>query len=171
MNDNSHKNLLILGAGQYGRVAEETAASTGKFDKIAFLDDKNEIAVGKLVDYEKFVSQYKYAFVAMGNADLRLGYIAKLQSAGYEVAVIVSPRAYVAPSASLGCGSIVEAGAVVNSFAALGEGTLVCAGAIVNHNAVVGDGCQIDCGSVVGANAVLPAKTRLGYNETFVKKL
>lgn len=171
MNDNSHKNLLILGAGQYGRVAEETAASTRKFDKIAFLDDKNEIAVGKLVDYEKFVSEYKYAFVAMGNADLRLGYIAKLQSAGYEVAVIVSPRAYVAPSASLGCGSIVEAGAVVNSFAALGEGTLVCAGAIVNHNAVVGDGCQIDCGSVVGPNAVLPAKTRLGYNETFVKKL
>lgn len=170
MNDNSHKNLLILGAGQYGRVAEETAASTGKFDKIAFLDDKNEIAVGKLADYEKFVSEYKYTFVAMGNADLRLGYIAKLQSAGYEVAVIVSPRAYVAPSASLGRGSIVEAGAVVNSFAALGEGTLVCAGAIVNHNAVVGDGCQIDCGSVVGANAALPAKMKLGYNETFVKK-
>lgn len=171
MNDNSHKNLLILGAGQYGRVAGETALGTGKFGEIAFLDDKNACAVGKLADYEKFVSEYKYAFVAMGNADLRLGYIAKLQSAGYEVAVIVSPRAYVAPSASLGCGSIVEAGAVVNSFAALGEGTLVCAGAIVNHNAVVGDGCQIDCGSVVGPNAVLPAKTRLGYNETFVKKL
>ena len=66
-----NKNLLILCAGQYGQVAKEVAESMGCFEKIAFLDDNNENAIGKLADYEKFVTDYSSAFVAIGNADLR----------------------------------------------------------------------------------------------------
>ncbi len=33
------KNLLILGAGQYGQIAKEIAESMGCFEKISFLDD------------------------------------------------------------------------------------------------------------------------------------
>ena len=47
-------NLLILGAGQFGLMVKEIAESMGCFDKIDFLDDNNEIAVGKLCDYEEF---------------------------------------------------------------------------------------------------------------------
>ena len=43
----TNKNLLILGAGQYGQVAKEIAEETGYFDKIAFLDDNSEQAIGK----------------------------------------------------------------------------------------------------------------------------
>ena len=49
-----NKNLLILGAGQYGCVAKEIAESMKVFKKIDFLDDHNEIAVGKIAEYEKF---------------------------------------------------------------------------------------------------------------------
>jgi len=45
------KKLLILGAGQYGHVALETARSMGCFETIAFLDDSYPDAVGKLADY------------------------------------------------------------------------------------------------------------------------
>ena len=34
-----NKNLLILGAGQYGVMAKEIAEAMGAFDRIAFLDD------------------------------------------------------------------------------------------------------------------------------------
>lgn len=40
-----NKNLLILGAGQYGYVAKEVAESMGHFEKITFLDDNNERAI------------------------------------------------------------------------------------------------------------------------------
>ena len=166
---NVNKNLLIIGAGQYGQVAKEVADSMGCFEKIDFLDDNNETAIGKLNDYEKFVTEYSYAFVAIGNADLRLQYIQKLEEACYRIAILISPKAYVSKSAQLMKGSIVEPMAVVNANSTVCVGAFVCAGAVVNHNAFVGDGCQLDCGSAVGSGVILPAKTKLKYNEVFNK--
>lgn len=167
---NSNQNLIILGAGQYGQVAKEVAESMN-FDRIAFLDDNNEQAIGKLGDYQKFVNEYSQAFVAIGNAEIRLSYINKLEDAGFELAVLVSPKAHVSPSAKLMGGTIVEPLAVVNANSNVGRGVFVCANAVVNHNAVVEDGCQLDCGSVVGSNVVLTAKTKLKYNDIFDKEL
>lgn len=159
-------NLLIIGAGQYGQVAKEIAESMEWFDKIDFLDDNAEIAVGKIAEYEKFAGKYSYAIVAIGNADLRLAYIRQLESC-FSIAVLISPKAYVSQSAKIMQGSIAEPFAVVNANSAVGEGTLICAGAIVNHNAIIGDACQLDCGSVVEANAIVPDKTKLGCNKVF----
>lgn len=43
-----NNNLLILGAGQYGDVAKEMAEAMGCFGKIDFLDDNNELVIGKM---------------------------------------------------------------------------------------------------------------------------
>lgn len=166
----TNQNLLILGAGQYGQVAKEIAEETECFDKISFLDDNSEQAIGKIDEYEDFVSEYSYAVVAIGNADLRLDYIQKLEEACYRVAVLVSPRAYISKSAQLMKGTIVEPMAVVNANSTVAIGVFVCAGAVVNHNAFVGDGCQLDCGSAVGSGVILKAKTKLRYNEVFDKE-
>ena len=162
-----NKNLLILGAGQYGQVAKEIAESMGCFEKIDFLDDKNEIAIDRLDNYEKYTVDYSYAVVAIGDPDVRLAYIKKLEEACYRVAILVSPKAYISSSAQLIKGTIVEPMAVVNAYATLCIGVFACAGSIVNHNAFVGDACQLDCGSVVGASAALLAKTKLHYNEVY----
>ncbi len=162
--------LLILGAGQYGHLSKETAFETGEFDIVDFLDDANENAVGKLLDYEKIVGEYPQAFVAIGNADLRLELLCKLKDAGFRLATIISPRAYVSPSASVMEGTLVEPMAVVHTGCQIMEGVFVCAGAIINHNAVVERGCQIDCGAVVGSNAKVPEKTKVVYNEIFTKE-
>lgn len=163
-------NLLILGAGQYGQVVKEIAESAGLFGKISFLDDKSDIAIGKMCDYEKFASDYNYAIVAIGNADLRLEYIRKLEKSCFRIAILISPKAYVSPSAKIMKGSVVEPLAIVNANSTVGEGVFVCAGAIVNHNAIVGDACQLDCGSVVESNAVLHPKIKLGCNKVFSRE-
>ena len=172
-----NKNLLILGAGQYGQVAKEIAKDMGCFEKISFLDDRcdetlerNELIIGNLCDYKKFVTEYSYAFVAMGSAELRLEYIKKLQDESFKVETLVSPKAYVSQSAQIMCGSVVEAMAVVNAKVHIAKGVYVCAGAIVNHNSFVGDGCTLQCGSVVPAKSCVFAKTTLEYNEVYTKK-
>lgn len=162
------ENLLILGAGQYGMVAKEIAEDMGCFAEIAFLDDSNGIAIGKLGDYEKFAAGYKYATVAIGHPDLRLQYIKKLEKAGFHIPLLISPRAWVARSAKVEEGSIIEPMAVVNANATVSAGVMICAGAIVNHNAVVGRGCQLQCGSVVAARAQLAEKAKLNYGEVFL---
>ena len=163
-------NLLIVGAGGYGHVAQQVAETVGKYEKISFLDDMNPEAIGKFDDYIKFKDEYEGAFVALGNTKLRREWFEKLRDAGYSLETLISPRGYVSRTAKLGEGTIVEPMAVVNSASTVGCGTLVCAGAVVNHNSVVGDFCHIDCGAVVGVGAVVEDNVKVIYNQVVFKK-
>lgn len=164
------KNLLILGAGQYGQVVRETAQALGCFERISFLDDNSPIALGKLADFQDFSKEYGCAFVAMGNPGLRRQWLDKLEGAGYELPVLIHPKAYVSPSAKLGKGTIVEPMAVVNTEAVVEAGGLICAGCVVNHNAHILPVCQIDCNAVVASNAVVPEGTKVSSNMVFERK-
>lgn len=164
----SDKKLLIIGAGQYGMVTKETAESMNCFEHINFLDDNNPIAVGKISQYEKFVSDYKYAIVAIGNSGLRLELTEKLKNAGYTIATIISPLAYISKSAVISEGCIIEAMAVVNTESFIGECSFILAGAVVNHNSVVGEGCHIDCNATVRSNSVVEAETKVEYCQEYV---
>ena len=92
---------------------------------------------------------------------MRLAYIEKLQEAGFIVAVVASPESYIAPSAKVMKGSIIEPMAVVQSNSEVSVGTIVSSGAVVRHNAFVGDVCHIDCNAVVMSGSVVPAKTKV----------
>jgi len=164
------KNLLILGAGQYGQVVRETAIAMDCFGKVDFLDDNSPAAIGKMQDYKKFEGSYACAFVAVGNPQLRMKWIGELDGSQFEIPVLIHPRAYVSPSATLHRGTIVEPMAVVNAHAQLETGVLVCAGAVVNHNAHVHSLCQIDCNGVVAANAVVPVGTKVPCGTVFDRK-
>ena len=159
------ENLLIVGAGQYGQVARETAEAMGCFDRIAFLDDKHPCAVGKISGLRNFTEQYQTAVVAIGNARLRLTLTEQLRSAGYRIGTLISPMAYISPSAVLQEGCIAEAMCVVNTEAQIGQCCFLSAGAVVNHNAVIGEGCHIDCHATVKSNAAVPAETKVEYGQ------
>ena len=101
-------NLLIIGAGQYGAMLKESARALNMYDKIDFLDDHSEEAIGTLADCAKFTDRYQCAIVAIGNADIRLEITDKLKEAGYEIVSFVSRRAYVSPSAKIAEGCVIE---------------------------------------------------------------
>lgn len=160
-------NLLIIGAGQFGRMTQEIAESAGNFGKIDFLDDKSELAVGKLSDCERLVGEYASAVVAVGAPTFRAEWLVRLEAAGFELPAIVSPDAYVAPSARLGAGVIVEPSATIQSRASVGRGTIVSSGAVLRHDAVVGEYCHCDCNSVVASGASVPSATKVEIGEIF----
>ena len=157
------RNLLILGAGQYGMFAKEVAESMDEFDRIEFLDDVNPIAVGKLNDDPRLYEKYQSTIVAIGNAELRLQLLSKLKEGGYELPELIHKRAYVSPSAEIGEGSIIEPMVTIHSGVKIGTGCFISAGAIINHNAVVKEGCHIDCGTVIGARAIVAECTTTIY--------
>lgn len=163
-------NLIIIGAGGYGYVAREIAESTGKYEKIDFLDDNNPEAIGKFDDFEKVQSEYKCAFVALGNPALRCEWVNKLKKAGYYIEKIISPQSFVSAGAEVLEGSVIEPMAVVHNAAKIGVGVIVCAGAVVNHNSTVRNFCQIDCGAVIAAGAEVKENTKVEYNQVIYKK-
>ncbi len=170
------KKLLVLGAGQYGAVIKELALTIGNFIEIAFLDDAHENGtsqehtIGKMQDYKKLVDEYDYAIPAIGNAVFRMELLRKLEDAGYKVPTLVSPQAYVAPSAELGKGVVIEPLAGVHAHAEIGAGSYVSMGAVVNHNAIVGEGCHIDNNAVVMSAAVVESNLTTKPCEVIRKK-
>ena len=162
-----NKNLLILGAGQYGTIVKEIAVSMGCFEKIGFLDDcftvensENkycEKAIGKLEEYENDSIEYSYAIVAIGDAEVRKLWTNKLVETGYKIPVLVSPKAFVSRTAQLGYRVVVEPMAVVHENVSIGIGSYISAGAVVNYNSFVADYCHVDNNAVVMSGAVLEA--------------
>jgi len=165
-----NKNLLILGAGQYGTVAKEIAEEMGCFDKIDFLDDTfgtgetegdyHEQSIGKLSDLDKFTDSYTYAICAIENAETRQLWTNRITEECYRIPVLVSPRAFISKSTQLRHGDIIEPMAVVHANAVVGIATYVSAGAVVNHNSFVSDYCHVNCGSVIEAGAIVPPFTK-----------
>jgi len=157
--------LLILGAGQYGMVAKEIAEATGDYTAIAFLDDNSPVAIGKLNDFEKFISEYNAAIVAIGNAVLRLDLLDKLEQCGYHIPVLIHPTAYVSPSAEIAAGSFIEPMTVIHTEVVIGRGCIISAGTIVNHNSKIGSGCHLNCGTIVKARAIITENARTDYGQ------
>lgn len=162
------KNLLILGAGQYGMVAKEIAESTKKYDTISFLDDNNPIAFGKLNEYEKFCSVYQDAVVAIGNSKLRLELLDKLKKSGFEIPVLIHKSAYVSPSAVIGEGSFIEPMSVIHTDVHVGVGCIISAGTIVNHNSQIGIGCHLNCGTIVASGTEVQSHTKTQYGTKII---
>lgn len=160
-------NLLILGAGQHGRVVRELVKLSGQFEQIDFLDDKSELAIDVLSAYSKYKEQYQSAHVAFGNAKLRREWLTKLENAGFDLPLIAHPTAVISESAKVGHAVVLGAFTVVNTESVVGSGTILSTGAKVDHNASVGKYCHIDCGAIVECNAVVPDMVKVEAGSIF----
>jgi sugar O-acyltransferase (sialic acid O-acetyltransferase NeuD family) len=151
--------LLILGAGGHGKVAADCASEQGRWSAIEFYDDRwpalsasaHWPVAGKGEDLLRSTADCE-AFVAIGDAEARLAWIARLEKAGLALASIVHPRAIVSAGASVAAGVLIVAGAVVNIGARLDEGVIVNTGASVDHDCVIGAGAHICPGAHLAGN-------------------
>lgn len=167
-------NLLIVGAGSYGLVAAEIAEEMGCFDKIAFVDDniktsKSRITVvGTTRDIDCLTEEYSHIIVAIGNPSIRLSFMEHIQNkTSYQIPSLVSPRAYVSPSAEVDSGCVIEPMAVVHTASVLKEGCIISAGAVVGHESTCCRGVHVDCNATVAAYAIVPAKTKISCGEVY----
>lgn len=141
--------LLIIGAGSHGYVIKEVAEATGHYERIKFIDDNSDIAIGKITDLEKLHSEYDSAFISIGNNSIREILIQKLNDIGYNVPILIHPSAYVSKSARIGKGTIIEPKAIVNANVSIGNGCIIFVGTIIDHNVVIEDYCHLNSGSIV----------------------
>ena len=160
------KRLLIIGAGGFGQMIQETAGLLG-YEEAVFLDDasKHKDVIGKCCDYKSFLANYDTAVAALGDNGQRLYWTEKLIDAGYQVPAIIHPSAVVSPSAVIGAGSFIMQRAVVNTHTVIEHGVLVNSGAVVDHDSHVARGAHIGLGSVVKANCKIAEKRKVEEGE------
>ncbi len=171
-----NKNLLIIGAGIYGVVAKEIAESMNCFEKIDFVDDSRKETpngipvIGTCADIENLTVEYNNAIVAIGNPEVRLSLLRKIEEeTPCRIVTLISPSAYVSPSAQIMKGSIIEPMAVIHTGAVISVGCMISAGAVVNHASMCCDVCHIDCNATVAGQTIVPAGTKVCSGEVFRK--
>jgi sugar O-acyltransferase (sialic acid O-acetyltransferase NeuD family) len=179
----SKTRLLIIGAGGHGASVAEAAELSGTFEVVGFLDDALPVgqavlngsvigAIGGLRNVDRLDSYRAVCdqvIVAVGNNAVREKLTQRLVNAGFAIATVIHPRAFVSRSAMVGSGSAVMAGAIVGTQARLGLGSIVNCGAVVDHHARVEDFGRLDVnaslagGTLLGGGAWLQAGAALGY--------
>lgn len=172
------KRLLIFGAGAYSLVAKEIAMDMNCFEKIAFIDDHASVApdgsavIGKISEFKALSADFTHAIVAIGNSAFRMKLIGEIEKeTACEVAPLISPCSYVAPSAELAAGCIIEPMAVVHSKCILGKGCLISAGAVINHYSELGEGAHIDCNGVVSGYQKVPSGKKVEAGTIFAEQI
>ncbi len=163
-----NKNLLIIGAGCCGLSAKETAMAMGCYEKIDFLDDNitelpdGSKVIGAVKDFENYTLEYSNIFVAIGNPEIKLNLLNKIrETTTYMIATLISPKAYISPTAQVMQGSLVEPMATINTGSVVSKGCIIGAGSVVNHCSMCCDGVHLECNATVADNTLVPAGTHI----------
>ena len=157
------RNLLILGAGGYGKTVADVAAQLNGYEKIAFLDDNSTApdVLGKCGDVFSFADELTDVYPAFGNNEVRMNWMDRLLEAGIRVPTLVHPRAYVSPRAKLETGVVVLPMAVVNTGVTVERGCIINIGALIDHDSVIGKGTHLAPGAIVKAENRIPGMIKI----------
>lgn len=169
--------LLVVGASGHGRVVAEAALAAGRWERIAFADDRwKEIPawrgisiVGSSRPSADLRANYPEAIVAVGDAVIRLRLLTELEGVGYRLATVIHPAAIVSPSAVIGKGSVLLAGAVVNADTVLGVGCIINTRASVDHDCRLGDGVHICPGVAIAGDVHIGDRSWIGIGAAVVQ--
>ena len=149
--------LIIWGAGGHGKVVLDVARSAGAFEQIVFLDD-DRMKSGSLFcgcpvgggpgELHQFAGS---AFiVAVGDNRKRAQCFSRACGNGLSPTALVHLTAVIAPSASIGRGTVIMPGVIVNADAVIGEDCIINTGAIVEHDCRIGPHVHISPRVVLG---------------------
>ena len=152
------RKLLIVASKRYGDYVKEIAESMGCFEKIAFVDNEREGAIGKLEDVESFYPEYNCAIAACDDGTERLEWNKKLEAL-YNIPVLFHMDSTISPSANLMPGCIVEPRAVVGCESTIGQATVIGANSVVEPYCLVGDGCTLKSGTIVKSTSMVAMNT------------
>jgi sugar O-acyltransferase (sialic acid O-acetyltransferase NeuD family) len=155
-------------------VVADTALESGRWERIAFLDDAlaegatvlGLPVLGSVPEIDKLAVEYPDCLVAIGVNARRRALLATMRQAGYALPSLIHPHAQVSRWTSIGEGSVIMAGAVVQAECRIGEGVIVNTGASIDHDCVIGDAAHICPGVHLAGAVVVGNEAWIGIGST-----
>ncbi len=171
--------LLIIGAGGHGKVIADIASALGKWDQIAFVDDKypdltqvlDWPVIGGMEDFRNHREEYPDVFVAVGDNAIRQKITTWSEEAGFHLPTLIHPRAAVSRLAVIGAGTIINSQSAVNANATIGKGCIVNTGATVGHDCVLGDFVHVAPGASLAGETVIGDGCWIGMRSAVIEQL
>ena len=167
--------LLLVGGGGHCRSVIDVIEQEGKYSIAGIVD--NDLNVGeKIIDYEiigkdealkDFRKKYDFAFITVGQINssiIRIRLYSILLKLGFTLPIIISPRAYVANSATIGEGTIVMHDALINASAKIGENCIINTKALIEHDVHIGKHSHISTSAVINGGVIIGDNSFIGSN-------
>ena len=178
----SKEEIVLFGGGGHCKSVIDTIEQEGKF-AVAGIVDMPARLHEKLLGYEVFANDddlprlakaYKHFFITIGHvldSRPRRHLYELLMTHGCRLPVIISPRAYVSPHASLGQGTLVMPFAFINAGVMIGPNCIVNTSCIIEHDSMIGANNHISTACVVNGTCTIGNNNFIGTNATLLNNL
>jgi len=178
------RQVVGLGAGGHAAILIELLRVVGNYEVVELTDPNPALWGQRILDVpirggderlgvlrETGVSA---AFVGVGatkTVAVRRRIFDHAASLGFCLVTAVHPRAFVAPSAQFGRGTMVLPGAVVSTRVRLGNNVTVYSGAIVEHDSEVGDHTHLSPGVHIAGGVHIGAECFIGIGASIIQNV
>lgn len=174
MSSAQQNDVVIFGAGGHAKVVIETCIGALFRPVVCLGHSRWTSLIGVPVEPEDDATNWRsrgvhFAIVAIGNNAVRERVAEKARILGFELATVVSPHAWVSPTANLGPGTIVMAGAVIQVEATIGAYGIVNTGASIDHECELGRAVHAAPHSTLCGNVVTGDRVWIGAGSTVIE--
>ena len=166
--------LILIGGGGHCKSCIDVIEQENKF-LIAGIVDTNR-SISELLGYPlrghdedliKLKASYDYALITMGQIKspaIRVRLFDYVESLGFKLPSIISPRAYVSKHAKIGNGTIVMHDALINAGALVGDNCIINTKSLIEHDAVIENNCHISTGAIINGGVIVKKGSFVGSN-------
>jgi len=179
--------LILLGAGNHGKVLADLAELLPEIELVGLLDDAEPRWGSRVLHYPVLgpiralpglarEMGIDLAAFGIGDNQLRRRWFEMARRTGLAAARLVHPSAVISRHVELGEAVAVLAGVVVNVGAVVGDNVCLNTGSSIDHDCRLGDhshifpnatlagGVEVGAYATVGSNAVVNPNVRIGRN-------
>ena len=165
--------IILIGGGGHSRACIDVIELLGHY-KIAGLVEKDKSnlkenlgypIIGTDKDLPSLRKKYKYALITIGqikSPKTRIKLFDILNSLGYELPVIISPRAHVSTYSTIGAGTIIMHDVLINVNAEIGENCIINNKVLIEHDVKVGNNCSIATAAILNGDVKVGRESFIG---------
>ena len=177
----SNRNIRVIGSGGHSKVVLSTivarfggdpASVGGVYDDDE--DKRGTTVLGHRIGHTSEIQMLPQVgpynlFVAIGDNSAREAVVRRFPSGNWPV--VTHPSAWVAPSASLGEGTVVCAGAVIQAGAVVGKHCIINTNASIDHDCSIGDFTHVAPGSTLCGHVRIGRGSLIGAGSTIKPRM
>ncbi|GAA5147423.1 acetyltransferase [Microbacterium pseudoresistens] len=174
--------LVVVGAGGFGREVLDVADAMNSYRVIGVLDDSlTEQNAARLrqrgIDYlgavDSFAAKKNDAqfVIGIGSASVRAAIDSRMTSAGFEAATLVHPESSIGSLVSLGPGTVVCAGVRMTTNVTTGRHCHFNLNATIGHDVSIDDYVTVNPGAAVSGEVELAESVLIGANSFVLQGL
>ncbi|MBC2856181.1 acetyltransferase [Cetobacterium sp. 2A] len=163
------KIILIYGAGGIARDIVDFFEPSDNYEIQGFIDDnKKENKINGLEVYtlQEAKVKYKqgfYTVIAIGDPQIKQKILNKIKDINeIKLTNIISNKAFIFPSCTLGLGNIIYPFSIVASNTKIVDNVLICGNCSIGHDAFIGNFSTISFNSTIGGNTKIGKAVFIG---------